>query len=164
MRATVRTTDIEEALEGPDTEEWTNAIIEEFEAHMENGTWEIVEYPNNKKPIGTRFVFKTKLSKDRNKERRKARLIAKGFTQIPGTDFNDTFAPVSRSSTIRLVMVLSVEIGLIIHQMDVVTAFLNGQVEEELYMLIPERFQFVLEKKKLRETTIETLWQLLRNG
>ena len=114
---------------------------------MENGTWEIVEYPNNKKPTGTRFVFKTKLSKDGNKERRKARLVGKGFTQIPGTDFNDTFAPVSRSSTIRLVMALSVELGLIVHQMDVVTAFLNGQVEEELYMLIPERFQFVLEKK-----------------
>ena len=69
----------DEALEGPDGEEWTDAIVEELKTHIENDTWEIVDHPSNHKPIGARYVFKTKLSKTGNKERRKARLVAKGF-------------------------------------------------------------------------------------
>ena len=111
---------------------------------MENNTWEIVDLPSNHKPIGVRYVFKTKLTKTGGRERRKARLVAKGFSQIPGTDFNDTFAPVSRASTIRLMMALSVEMNLIVHQMDVVTAFLNGEVEEEIYMTVPEKLESLL--------------------
>ena len=137
---------LKDAMEGPDLNEWTEAVVEEYKAHMENGTWDIVDLPSDKKPIGTRFVFKTKLDKDGNIDRRKARLVAKGFTQIPGTDFQDTFAPVIRSSSIRLMMAISVEFDLIVHQMDVVTAFLNGEVEEELYMEVPEKLPLMLEK------------------
>ena len=106
---------LKDAMEGPDQNEWTEAVVEEYKAHMENGTWDIVDLPSDKKPIGTRFVFKTKLDKDGNIDRRKARLVAKGFTQIPGTDFQDTFAPVIRSSSIRLMMAISIEFNLIVH-------------------------------------------------
>ena len=155
-----------EALEGPDADEWTDAIIAELEAHMENNTWEIVDLPSNHKPIGVRYVFKTELTKTGGRERRKARLVANGFSQIPGTNFNDTFAPVSRASTIRLMMALSVEMNLIVHQMDVVTAFLNGEVEEKIYITVPEKLESLLNeiiKKKISQSTIQVAEKWLKN-
>ena len=122
----------EEALADPSAEEWNNAILEEYAAHISNRTWEIVDYPPSRKPIGSRFVLKTKLKANGDIERRKARLVAKGYAQRPGTDFQDTFAPVVRTSSIRMLMALSAEWNLTVHQMDVVTAYLHGEVEEEL--------------------------------
>lgn len=90
--------------------------------------------------------MKTKLNSDGNIERRKARLVARGFSQKPGIDFTETVAPVVRSSTIRLMMALSVELGLKVHQMNVVTAYLNGEVEEDLYMKLPNCSEEVLKE------------------
>jgi len=111
---------------------------------MSNRTWEIVDRPNNRKLIGSRFVLKTKLDRNGDVDRRKARLVAKGYAQRPGMDFLDTFAPVARGSTIRLMMALSAELGLTVHQMDVVTAFLNGEVEEEIYLDLPDQLENTL--------------------
>lgn len=72
--------------------------------------------------------------------------MAKGYAQLPGCDFQETFAPVARASSIRLMMALAVEQGLTVHQMDVVTAFLNGEIEEELYMELPEEFEAALKE------------------
>ena len=137
---------LDEALTGPNAAEWRSAVRAEYLAHMSNGTWDVVEKLADRKPIGARFVLKTKLNREGNVDRRKARLVAKGFTQRPGTDFHDTFAPVTRASSIRLMMALSAENGLTVHQMDVVTAFLNGEVEEELFLELPEEFESTLQE------------------
>lgn len=80
-------------------------------------------------------------------ERRKARIVAKGFSQKPNVDFHETFAPVARTSFIRIVMRLAAELGLEIHQLDFVSAYLNGNIEEEIYMELPEGLSAVLEGK-----------------
>ena len=84
-------------------------------------------------------MLKTKFKENGDIGRRKARLVAKGYAQRPGTDFQETFAPVARISSIRMLMALSAEWNLTLHQMDVVTAYLNGEVEEELFMEIPKK-------------------------
>lgn len=135
---------VKEAKESCDWNEWKEAIEQEYLAHMINNTWELVDRPEGRKLIGNRFVLKTKLKQDGSIEKRKARLVAKGYTQIDGIDFQETFSPVARMSSIRMLLALAVEKGLVVHQMDVVTAFLNGKVDEELYMEVPENFQEIL--------------------
>ena len=81
-------------------------------------------------------------------ERRNARLVAKGFTQRPGTDFNETFAPVARIGSIRTVMALAAELELEIHQLDFVSAYLNGDIEEEIFIEIPNELSKILKKEE----------------
>ncbi|UYV64115.1 hypothetical protein LAZ67_2006611 [Cordylochernes scorpioides] len=89
---------------------------------------------------GTKWVFKTKCNSDGSVERHKARLVAKGYSQQYGIDYEETFAPVVRQSTIRMFLALAVEYNLILHQMDVQSAYLNGEIKEEIYMTQPENF------------------------
>ena len=135
---------VKEARESPNWEEWREAIEQEYLAHIVNGTWELVDRPKHRKPISSRFVLRTKLKSDGSIEKRKARLVAKGYTQISGIDYQETYSPVARMSSIRLLLALAVEKKLVVHQMDVVTAYLNGTVEEDLYMEIPEDFESMI--------------------
>lgn len=128
----------EEALTGPESKEWKGSIQEEFHSIVKNDTWEIVSRPSNKSVIGCRIVLRSKPGADGKPEKKKARLVAKGYTQKPGVDFRETFSPVARLGSIRLVIALAAELGLIVHQMDVATAFLNGILEEQLYMELPD--------------------------
>ncbi|UYV83660.1 hypothetical protein LAZ67_23001938 [Cordylochernes scorpioides] len=102
---------------------------------------ELVDPPKNKNIIGNRWVFRKKFRADGSIERYKARLVAKGYSQKYGIDYEETFAPVVRHSTIRTVLALAVEYDLLVHQMDVQSAFLNGDVKEEIYMTQPENFE-----------------------
>lgn len=88
--------------------------------------------------IGCRVVLRNKYDSNGVIERRKARIVAKGLTQRPGIDFNETFAPVARISSIRIVMALAAESDMTVHQIDVTTAYLNGTLDEEIYMEFPE--------------------------
>ena len=160
-----------EIIADPYADEWKEAILDEYAAHIVNQTWEIVDYPSSRKPIGSRFVLKTKFKENGDIERRKARLVAKGYAQRPGTDFQETFAPVARISSIRMLMALSAEWNLTVHQMDVVTAYLNGEVEEELFMEIPEQLEEslsdIMNKEHVNDRIMDTArkWlNLLQSG
>ena len=131
---------IVEAYSSPDTDYWKEAVRSEMDSIMTNGTWEIVDRPYGCKPVGCKWVFKKKLRPDGTIEKYKARLVAKGYTQKEGEDFFDTYSPVARLTTIRVLLALAASHGLFVHQMDVKTAFLNGELDEEIYMDQPDGF------------------------
>ena len=94
------------------------------------------------KPIGCKWTFKTKGNSKANVERYKARLVAKGFTQKEGIDYKETLSPVSSNGSFRIIMALVAHYDLELHQMDVKTAFLNCDIEETIYMMQLENFEF----------------------
>ena len=130
-----------EAVTCPQSEKWKHAMNEEMQSMSINNVWELVELPDNCRAIGCKWVFKTKKDANGNIERFKARLVAKGFTQKEGIDFNETFSPVSTKDSFRIIMALVAHYDLELHQMDVKTAFLNGDLIEEVYMHQPEGFR-----------------------
>ena len=117
------------------------AMNEEMDSIHRNETWELVDLPHEKKKIGTKWVYKTKYNSDGSVERHKARLVAKGFTQRYGIDYEETFAPVARQETIRMLISLAAQKKWSIHHMDVKSAFLNGYLEEEVYVGQPQGFE-----------------------
>jgi hypothetical protein len=125
----------------PDADSWHKACQEEMEAHKLNGTWEIVELPPGKRAIGSRWHMKVKYNADGSLERYKARLVAKGYSQRPGFDFKETFAPTVRYATIRLILALAALEDLELRSVDISHAYLNGKLEEEIYMQQPEGFE-----------------------
>ena len=113
---------------------------EEMKALEKNGTWEIVERPGGKKPVGCKWIYTVKHKSDGTIDRYKARLVAKGFTQTYGIDYEETFAPVAKMNTVRILLSLAAHSGWELNQFDVKNAFLHGDLEEEVYMEIPPRF------------------------
>jgi hypothetical protein len=116
---------------------WREAMSNELRALEANSTWTLEPLPPDKKPIGCKWVFKTKLNADGSIERYKARLVAKGYTQIEGLDYHETFAPVAKMTTIRFLLAVAATQQWIIHQLDVNNAFLHGDLDEEVYMTPP---------------------------
>jgi hypothetical protein len=129
-----------EAVAGSEAKEWQAAIGAEMQSIRDHGVWdeELVELPPGKKAIDLKFVFRKKTDAQGNVVQHKARLVARGFTQVPGQDFGETFAPVGKFTTGRVLLGLAAVHGWHVHQMDVVTAFLNGRLEEEIYVQQPE--------------------------
>ncbi|KAI3759425.1 hypothetical protein L6452_07232 [Arctium lappa] len=121
-------------------EKWREAMQKEIRALEENGTWTLEELPDGKRAIDSKWVYKIKYKSDGEIERYKARLVEKGFTQLEGIDFHDTFAPVAKLVTIRTLLTIATKRSWIIHQLDVNNAFLHGDLDEEVYMKIPEDF------------------------
>lgn len=126
---------ITEALACPDSSLWQAAINKELQAHRENNTWSFTALPAGRRAVGCRWVFTIKDTTV--PPTYKARLVAQGFRQVHGLDYGETFSPVIRYESIRLLFSLAAQFGLVIHQMDVTTAFLNGDLAEEIYMLPP---------------------------
>lgn len=126
-----------EAIESEQSAEWKLATDREYASLIKNDTWTLVKLPVGAKAVGCRWVFKVKHKSDGEVDRFKARLVAKGFTQKYGIDYNETFSPVARFASIRAVLAVSLEKKMIVHQMDVETAFLNGVLEEDIYMEQP---------------------------
>jgi hypothetical protein len=133
-------TAIAEAYSSLDADLWKEAIQSEMDSIMSNGTWEVVDRPFGCKPVGCKWVFRKKLRPDDTIEKYKARLVAKGYTQKEGEDYFNTYSPVARLTTIRVLLFLAASHGLLVYEMDVKIAFLNGELEEEIYMDQPDRF------------------------
>ena len=106
----------------------------------ENHVWSLVKAPKDQKPVNCKWVFKKKLAADGSISSYKARLVAQGFTQQYGVNYDETFAPVVRFESVRSLLSLAAEKGLLLHQMDVSAAFLNGELDEEIYMSQPQGF------------------------
>ncbi|CAI7886226.1 unnamed protein product, partial [Closterium sp. NIES-53] len=122
-----------EALSGPDAEKWKQSVKEEYDSLLENETWELCELPPGKKAISSKLIFRHKYGPDGELTRYKSRLVAKGFQQTKGKDFDEIFAPVG--TTLRVMLGMAANRGWRIKQMDITTAFLNGIILEKLYML-----------------------------
>ncbi|CAI7828073.1 unnamed protein product [Closterium sp. NIES-53] len=127
-----------EALSGPDAEKWKQSVKEEYDSLLENETWELCELPPGKKAISSKLIFRHKYGPDGELTRYKSRLVAKGFQQTKGKDFDEIFAPVGKGTTLRVMLGMAANRGWKIKQMDITTSFLNGIILEELYMLQPE--------------------------
>ena len=122
-------------------EHWVNAMHEELENFERNKVWTLVEPPKNVNVIGTKWVFKNKHGEDGEVVRNKARLVAQGFSQVEGLDYGETFAPVARIEAIRILLAFAASKGIRLYQMDVKSAFLNGFIEEEVYVRQPPGFK-----------------------
>lgn len=118
-------------------EKWQAAMDEELKALAENHTWSIVQLPAGKKAVGSKWIYKTKFLSDGSVERCKARLVAQGFSQTYGVDYKETFAPVAKMNTVRVLLSTAVNNSWHLFQMDVKNAFLHGNLEEEVYMKLP---------------------------
>ena len=120
--------------------QWEKAMQDEYDSIQSCGTWSLVKLPNNRKAIGCKWVYKIKRNADGSIDRYKARLVAKGFSQKEGIDYNETFAPVAKFCSIRALLALAARDDMEIHQMDVKTAFLNGDLDVDIYMQQPQGY------------------------
>ncbi|KAK8636264.1 hypothetical protein V6N13_004968 [Hibiscus sabdariffa] len=130
----------QEAVLSPDSEKWLEAMRSEMDSMSDNQVWTLVEPPEGIKPIGCKWVFKKKTDMDGNVQTYKGRLDAKGYRQIHGIDYDETFSPVAMFKSIRILLAIAAFHDYEIWQMDVKTAFLNGKLEEDVYMTQPEGF------------------------
>eukprot|EP00253_Pinus_taeda_P034331 PITA_34331 len=138
--ALLSSTEPQNVKEACEDECWIKAMDEEFEQIERNNTWELVPRPKDKNVIGTKWVFKNKLNENGEVIRNKARLVCKGYAQQEGIDFEETFAPVARLEAIRMFLALSSFQNFKVFQMDVKSDFLNGDLEEEVYIEQPDGF------------------------
>jgi len=130
-----------EAMQRSDSEHWNTAALEEMANHAGNGTWELVNAPPGAKVISSGWVFKLKRNADGSIERYKARLVAKGYSQRPGYDFGEVFAPTFKMASLRLLIAKCAKEGMHLRSVDISHAFLNGDLEEDIYMKQPEGYE-----------------------
>ncbi|TXG73650.1 hypothetical protein EZV62_002229 [Acer yangbiense] len=119
---------------------WLKAMQEKYGALQRNNTWTLVSSSSNMNIVGCKWVFRTKFRQDGTLLKHKARLVAKGFHQTPGLDFSDTFSPVIKASTIRVIFSIAISYGWIIEQLDINNAFLNKGLSEVVHMAQSEGF------------------------
>jgi len=113
---------------------WEDAMAKEIEAIEKNATWSLTTLPAGHKAIGLKWVFKLKKNSAGEVIKHKARLVAKGYVQQEGIDFDEVFAPVACLDTVRVILTLVANKGWQVHHLDVKSAFLNGELEEEVYV------------------------------
>jgi len=129
---------VDEALQD---EGWVSAMHDELHQFTRNDVWTLVPHPAEHNNIGTKWIFKNKTDEHGTMVRNKARLVTQGYTQIEGIDLDETFAPVARLESIRILLSITCHLGFKLYQMDVKSAFLNGILQEEVYVEQPKGFQ-----------------------
>jgi len=137
LNTTTTPTSLSEALSD---KKWKQAMDATMEALEKNSTWNLVALPNGKKLVGCKWVYTITYKADGSIERYKARLVAKGFTQTYGVDYMETFAPVAKMNTVRMILSLAANYDWNLQQFDVKNSFLHGKIEEEIYMELPPRY------------------------
>ena len=128
---------VKEALIKP---KWKAAMDAEFKALMSNQTWTLVPLQGQENIIDSKWIFKTKYKADGSIERRKARLVARGFQQTADLDFDETFSHVVKSSSVRIILAIAVHLNWEVRQLDINNAFLNGSLKETVFMYQPEGY------------------------
>jgi hypothetical protein len=128
----------EEAIQ---KKEWADAMTEEYQSIIKNDVWEIVPRPKNKDVVSSKWLYKIKHATDGSIEKHKVRFVAYGFSQKEGIDYEETFSPVARYTSIITIISLVAKMKWRLHQMDVKTTFLNGVIEEEVYTEQPQGFE-----------------------
>lgn len=126
-----------EAMACEQKEEWKAAMADELQSHLQNGTWDLVHLPEGRKPVGCRWVYKIKENAAGEIIKYKARLVAQGFLQTYGEDYDEVFAPVTTHTTFRLLLALASKKQMKLKHFDVKTAYLHGKLDEVLYMVQP---------------------------
>ena len=129
-----------EAMARPDAADWELACEDERRAFERMGVYEVVPRPDNRKVVGSKWVFRIKRGPDGEIVKYKARVVAQGFSQIEGIDYDETFAPVAKFPSLRAILAIAAERDLEVHQMDVKSAYLNGELREEIFMEAPPGF------------------------
>lgn len=130
-----------EALQSSKAELWKEAMDEEYQSLLNNNTWTLVDLPKNKKPIPCKWVFKSKTDEDGKIIKYKARLVIKGCSQKKGIDYTEVYSPVVRYSSLRYLFSMAAKYDLDITLMDAVSAFLQGDIDEEIYMTQPPLYE-----------------------
>ncbi|GJR92333.1 retrovirus-related pol polyprotein from transposon TNT 1-94 [Tanacetum coccineum] len=130
-------------------ESWKKAMEDEIQVIKKNNTWELTDRPSDKDVIGVKWVHKVKFNADGSVQRNKARLVAKGYSQQPGIDYDKTFSPVARMDTVRAIISLAGQKGWLLYQLDVKSAFLNGELNEEVYVNQPQGFKVEGKEEKV---------------
>lgn len=141
-----------QAIKCKNKEKWIDAMKEEINSINLSQTWSVVEHPKDRTAIGSRWVFKIKKNDKGEIERFKARLVAQGFTQRYGVDYDEVFAPVARSATFRALLSVASAKNLVVKQYDVKTAFLNGTLQEEIFMKPPQGYNLNNKVLKLHKS------------
>jgi len=129
-----------EAIRSPDSRQWGEAIQAEYDSLIENGTWKTATLPPGRKALTTKWVLKKKLGPTGDILKYKARMVARGFQQVEGYDYTETYSGVVKAASYRLLFTLMTLNNWTCHQMDVSTAFLNGDVTEEIYIHLPQGY------------------------
>ena len=130
----------EEAMNDIDAHHWVKAMKSKLDSMYSNQVWDLVKTPNGIKPVGCKCAYKRKSGIDGKVETFKTRLVMKGYTQKEGIDYDETFSPVAMLKSFRILLSIATHYDYEIWQMDVKNAFLNGNLEEESYMMQPEGF------------------------
>ncbi|XP_029129820.1 uncharacterized protein LOC114916687 [Cajanus cajan] len=142
---------VQEALTHPG---WRQAMIDEMTTLDSNNTWVLVPPLPEKSVVGCRWVFNVKMGPDGQVDRLKAHLVAKGYTQVYGSDYSDTFSPVAKMASVRLFLAMAAMRHWPLFQLDIKNAFLHGDLEEEIYMDQPPEIYMVLILRTLHQTSI----------
>ena len=138
-----------EAMASRDSAFWKKTVNDKMNSILSNNTWVLVDLPTSSKPIGCKWVFRRKYNANGSIQTFKVRLVAKGFNQREGIDYFDTYASVAKNTSIRVLLALATIYKLIVLQMDVKIAFLNGDLDEEVYMEQLEGFVLPRNEKKV---------------
>ena len=131
---------VHEALNGEQSSQWREATESEYSSLLKNDTWDLVPPPEGKNIVGPRWVLKVKRDENGSVNRFKARLVAQGYSQVKGVDYDEVFSPMAQNTSVKSLLALANAHDLEIHQTDVKTSFLNGSLDCQIYMSQPEGF------------------------